>query len=64
MGTINYRMCNRIRAWGTKISSRIPYRLENHKCNIFRYIGNANNEAILHSYAFMPLRLAFYCHLI
>ena len=60
----NLEMCNRIRSFGIKYSSRIPYRLENHKCNIFRYIGNANNETILHNYAFMPLRLAFYCHLI
>ena len=60
----NLEMCNRIRAFGIKYSSRIPYRLENHRFNVFRYIGNANNETIMHSYAFIPLRLASYCHLI
>ena len=60
----NLEICNRIRAFGIKYSSRIPYRLENHRCNIFRYIGNADNETIMHSYTFIPLRLAYYCHLI
>lgn len=56
------QMCNQIRLFGVKYSSKLPYKLENSKFNIFRHIYNANNETIMHSYAFLPLRLAFYYH--
>ena len=57
-------LCNRIRLFGVRYSSRVPYRLENSKINVFRYIHNADNETILHSYRFMPLRLLVRCHII
>lgn len=46
-------LCDRIRLFGIRYSSRVPYRLENSKINVFRYIHNADNETILHSYRFI-----------
>lgn len=57
-------LCNRIRLFGVRYSSRLPYRVENSKANILRSINNADNETILHSYRFMPLRFLVRIHII
>lgn len=57
-------LCNRIRLFGVRYSSRLPYRAENSKVNVLRSIQNADNETIMHSYRFMPLRFLVRIHII
>ena len=57
-------LCKRIRLFGVRYSSRLPYRWENSKLNIFRHVINAKRETILHSWMYCPLRLLARSHVI